>query len=161
MRRLIDNDYLTMFSRLLIGVVFIYASIYKIADPTSFAKSIWYYHLVPGSLINLVALILPWLELLCGLALIFGVFYRGAVVWLNILTVVFIAALISTIARGLDIDCGCFKAGQTATGPAWKSLWFDVGLLVFTLQMLFSRSRRWMLAGGRVLVQNLRSNEDY
>jgi hypothetical protein len=87
LQRLIDNDFLTMISRLFIGVVLIYASFYKIIDPGAFARSIWFYHLVPGNLINLMALILPWLELLCGLALIFGIYYRGAVIWVNILTV--------------------------------------------------------------------------
>lgn len=149
MRRIIDNDYVTMFSRLLVGVVFIVASLYKIADSGAFAKSIWYYHLVPGHYINLIAIVLPWLEIFCGVALILGIFYRGSVLWTNVLTIVFIAALASTIARNLSIDCGCFKAGSTATGPAWKSLWFDVVLLAFTLQLAFSRSRRWLLMARR------------
>ena len=145
MRQLIDNDYLTMISRLFIGLVFIYASFYKIIEPATFAKAIWFYHMVPGSLINLMALILPWLELLCGLGLILGIFYRGSVIWVNIMLLVFVIALASTIQRGLDIDCGCFKAGQSATGPAWQALWSDVLFIAFGLQMLLSRSRRWML----------------
>ena len=64
MRRMIDNDYLTMAVRVVVGVVFVSASVYKIIDPGSFARSIWYYHLMPGSLINLIALVLPWVELL-------------------------------------------------------------------------------------------------
>jgi putative oxidoreductase len=144
-RRLINNDLLTLCLRLLVGVVFIYASLYKILDPGAFAKSIWYYHLVPGDLINLIALVLPWIELLCGLCLILGLFYHGAVVWANVLTLTFIFALSTTIVRGIDIDCGCFKAAKVATESAWQALWFDIVLLVFTLQLLFSRSRRWML----------------
>lgn len=139
-----------MCMRLLVGVVFIYASLYKIIDPGDFAKSIWYYHLVPGDLINLMALILPWIELLCGICLILGVFYHGAVVWVNVLIVTFIFALSTTIVRGIDIDCGCFKAAKVATESAWKALWFDVILLLFTLQLLFSRSQRWMLFSGRM-----------
>ena len=144
MRRLIDNDYLTVISRLLIGGMFIYASFYKVIEPASFARSILYYHMVPGSLVNLMALVLPWLELLIGVGLIAGISYRGSVWWANIMLVVFIAALISTIARNLDIDCGCFKAGEKATGQAWSSLWFDVVAIVFSVQLLFSRSQRWM-----------------
>jgi hypothetical protein len=138
-----------MVSRLLIGGMFIIASFYKIIEPASFAKSIIYYHIVPTELINLMALFLPWLELLIGVALIVGITYRGAVWWSNILLVVFIAALISTIARNLDIDCGCFKAGHQATGPAWDSLIFDIVAMVFALQLLFSRSNRWMLRGSK------------
>jgi len=144
-RRVIDNDLLTLASRLIVGITLIYASYYKIVEPADFAKSIWYYHLVPGSLINLMALILPWLEMLCGLALILGVWYRGAALWANLLLLLFIAALASTIARGLSIDCGCFKAGKSATGPAWDALWFDVVAVFFALQLWFSKSTRWML----------------
>lgn len=143
--RLIDNDYLTMLSRLLVGGMLIYASFYKIVEPISFAKSIWYYHLVPGSLINLMALVLPWLELLCGLGLILGVFYTGARIWTVAMMLVFIVALGSAIVRGLDIDCGCFKAAEGATGSAWRSLVFDLAAMLFVVQLLVSRSRRWML----------------
>jgi putative oxidoreductase len=145
-RRVVDSDYLTLLFRLVVGVTFIYASYYKIVAPGDFARSIWYYHMVPGSLINLMALVLPWLELLCGLAVIFGVCYRGAVVLANLMVVVFIAALASSIARGLSIDCGCFRAAREATESAWNSLLFDVGLIVLTLQLLLSRSRRWQLS---------------
>lgn len=143
--RIVHNDYLTMLSRLVIGVMLIYASFYKIIEPASFAKSIWYYHLVPGYLINLIAIILPWLELFCGLALILGIFYEGAKVWSAIMMVVFIIALASTIVRGIDIDCGCFKASQGATGSAWKSLIFDLFAMLFIIQMMISKSKRWQV----------------
>ena len=149
MRRIIDHDLLTLGVRLAVGVTFIYASFYKIIDPGAFAKSIWYYHIVPGDLINLLALILPWIELLCGLFLILGILYRGAVVWANVLVVTFILALSWTIVNGIDIDCGCFKVGKTATRAAWDALWFDVVLLVLSLQLLVSRSRRWMVTSSR------------
>ena len=145
MRRIIDNDYLTLLSRLAIGGMYIVASYYKIVEPASFAKSIWQYHMVPGELINLMALTLPWVELIVGVAIIIGWTYRGAVLWANLLLVIFIAALASTIARGIDIDCGCFKAGQTATGPAWNSLWFDVVAILFSLELWVSKSVRWRL----------------
>ncbi len=146
MRRLIDNDYLTLLSRLLVGGMFIYASFYKIIEPAAFAKSIWFYHLVPGKMINIMALVLPWLEMICGLAVIIGFWYRGAAFWANILLLVFVAALASTIVRGISIECGCFRAAESATHSAWSSLWFDLGALVFSLQLVVSRSRRWMLS---------------
>jgi len=146
MRRVIDNDFLTVVTRLAVGAIFIYASLYKIKDPGAFAKSIWYYHLIPGDLLNFMALILPWVELLCGLALIAGVLYHGAVVLVNIMTVIFIFALSTAIARGIDIDCGCFKAAQAASDSVWKALLFDLILVLFTLGLLFSRSKRWRLS---------------
>ena len=146
MQRIIDNDYLTLILRLVVGFAFIYASLYKIIDPDSFARSIYYYHIVPGSLINLMALILPWLELISGLCLILGVAYRGSVVLINAMVVMFIVALASSIYRGLNVECGCFKAAEEATSAAWESLWFDLLLLACTVQLLLSRSRRWMIS---------------
>lgn len=143
--RIVHNDYLTMLSRLVIGIMLIYASFYKIIEPASFAKAIWYYHLVPGNLINLMALILPWLELICGLGLILGIFYQGAKVWTALMMVMFMIALASTIVRGIDIDCGCFKASQGATGSAWNSLIFDMVAMLFVIQMMISKSRRWLI----------------
>lgn len=144
MRRIIDNDFLTMASRLIVGGIFIYAAIYKIADPLAFANAIWNYHLAPGSLINLSALVLPWVEMLVGLGLILGLFYRGSALLVNGMTVMFMIALAFAVARGLDIDCGCFKSGEAGTGSAKDALIRDVGLLALTLQIWFSRSRKWM-----------------
>lgn len=149
MRRIIDNDLLSMISRLTIGGIFIYASHYKIVEPGSFARSIWYYHMVPVDLINLMAIGLPWFELLVGLGLIFGVLYRGSVLAANLMTLMFLIALGSAIMRGLSIDCGCFKAGAQATEAAWEAFYFDIGMAVLTIQLLFSRSTRWRLAKAR------------
>jgi uncharacterized membrane protein YphA (DoxX/SURF4 family) len=145
-RKLIDHDLLTLVSRLLIGGMFIFASFYKIIEPGLFAKSIWYYHLVPGNMINLMAIVLPWVELVVGIALIAGVAYRGAVLWANVMLVVFIVALVTTIARGISIDCGCFRAAESGTQSAWKATLFDVGAMCFSVQLWLSRSKRWMLA---------------
>lgn len=134
-----------MISRLFVGGVFVYASFYKIIEPATFAKSIWFYHLLPGSLINITALVMPWLELICGLALIFGIFYRGAVLWANLMLLLFIVALGSTVARGISVDCGCFKAAAATTDSAWNTIWWDLLYLFFAGQMWLSRSRRWQL----------------
>ena len=121
MRKLIDNDYLTLLVRLALGVVFIYASVYKILDPAQFAKSIWYYHILPGEMINISALILSWLELLCGVAIIVGAYYRGAILWLNLLLLVFMAAIASAMSRGISIDCGCWTVRTRGIGGITSS----------------------------------------
>jgi uncharacterized membrane protein YphA (DoxX/SURF4 family) len=143
-RKVIDNDLLTLVSRLIVGGMFIYAALYKIIEPGSFAKSIWYYHLIPGDLINLMAIVLPWLEIIAGVALIMGIFYRGAVLWVNLMMVVFIIALITTISRGINIDCGCFKAASSGTHSAWNALLFDLGAMILCVQLWLSKSERWM-----------------
>ncbi len=146
MRRIIDNDILTLLIRLTVGIIFIYASYYKIIDPQSFAKSIWFYHLVPGKLINIIAIVLPWVELMAGVGLILGVYYKGSVALVNLMTLFFVVALLLSIIRGVSIDCGCFKAAVVTTESAWETLKFDIGLIILTIYLYISRSKNWMLS---------------
>jgi hypothetical protein len=110
--------------------IFIYASIDKIVHPAAFARGVYNYQLLPDGLINLTALVLPWLELFLGICLLAGIWLPGAVLAVNVLLIVFLAALLANLARGLDVDCGCFSTGSD--GPAMPAGWYllrDVGFL--------------------------------
>src|ERR1700730_10948620 len=93
---------------LIIGVVFIYAGAIKALDPIRFAGDIDNYKMLPWAIGVRLAFYLPWLEMLCGLALSLGFFYRGGLLLLTALTFIFIASSIIAKVRGLDITCGCF-----------------------------------------------------
>jgi len=93
---------------LLAGAVFVYAGIVKVDDPTQFALDISNYQIIPWSIGVRLAFYLPWLEIICGLALIFRRLYDGALLIALALIVVFIGVTISAKARGIDISCGCF-----------------------------------------------------
>ena len=93
---------------LIIGGIFIYAGAIKIFDPAGFANDIDNYKILPWPLTVRLAFYLPWLEILCGLAVILGVLYRGGLLILTMLTSIFISASVIAKARGLDITCGCF-----------------------------------------------------
>jgi uncharacterized membrane protein YphA (DoxX/SURF4 family) len=149
LRRIIDNDFLTLLIRVFLGGLFVYASFYKIIHPGDFAKSIWYYHMVPGAFINFIALIMPWWELIAGLCLIFGILYRGAVWSIFIMLVIFAVALLSAWMRGLDIQCGCFKAATGAGDEALNTLLRDLGMIVLVLWLLASKSRGFRLIPAR------------
>ena len=95
--------------RVILGILFIYASYDKILDPASFSQNIHNYHITPISVENLAALIIPWLELIIGVFLIFGLFLEGTTSILIALLVFFIFILSQAIFRGIDVHCGCFK----------------------------------------------------
>jgi len=100
-------------ARLAFGLLFVYSGAEKMADPATFAEVIFNYRMLPGTLVYAVALFLPALEVVCGLALCAGAMARGAAVILNALMVVFLLGLGQALARGLDVTCGCFGgAGQ-------------------------------------------------
>jgi uncharacterized membrane protein YphA (DoxX/SURF4 family) len=119
--------------------VFIYASLDKIAAPAYFAGTIQNYQLLPDSLINIVAIILPWLELICGILLLAGIWHRSAALIISFLMIAFIVAITSVIIRGLDIECGCFGSDTSAN---WARIVEDIFFLTFSLQIVFyPRSR--------------------
>jgi uncharacterized membrane protein YphA (DoxX/SURF4 family) len=116
-------------ARLILAGVFIYASVDKIAHPAAFAKDVYNYQILPDTFINLTALVLPWLELFLGLCLLAGIWLPGAVLAVNGLLVVFLAALVFNLARGLDINCGCFSTGSEA--PAMSTTYYLIRDAVF------------------------------
>ncbi len=105
-----DKIDISLLPRILLGIIFIYASYYKIIDPISFSKNIHNYHLVPIWTENLAALIIPWLELIIGINLIFGVFIEGSRIIIISLLIFFIFILSQAAIRGIDVHCGCFQA---------------------------------------------------
>src|SRR5258706_11092116 len=111
---LLSNKYLLLAARCVLGLVFVFASIEKIALPEAFAISVEAYRILPFPVINVFALLVPWLELLCGLFLMAGHHLRGSSLVASILLAGFTLAILSAMARGLTIDCGCFgSAYQT------------------------------------------------
>ena len=133
----------TLAARVVLGLVFIAAALPKIADPPGFAKAIWAYQLVPAAALNPLALVLPWLELLCGLALVAGVWVRPAVLWVGTLLLTFSLALAINLARHRPVDCGCFGSAapkteaQRLTDMRWVLL-RDAGLLLLAAQVLLA-----------------------
>src|ERR1700736_723451 len=92
----------------IVGGIFIYAGVIKVLDPIQFGIDIDNYKILPWFISVRLAFYLPWLEIFCGLALIFRFLYRGGLSILTALTSVFIIATIAAKARGRDIACGCF-----------------------------------------------------
>nr|HPQ45334.1 MauE/DoxX family redox-associated membrane protein [Syntrophales bacterium] len=67
-------------ARWILGIVFVYASIHKILYPAAFAKAVYLYQILPDWLVNLAALVLPWLELFLSVSLILRLWMPGTVV---------------------------------------------------------------------------------
>lgn len=145
MRKILSNDWLTLACRLFFGAVFIYASLDKIAHPDQFARIVFNYHLVPGSLINLMALILPMSEFIAGTFVILGIFYRGARAYLIILLSIFMIAIVINVFRGVNLECGCFTVSSHAKSAGLMLILRDFLYGIPGLVVLFSRSRRWLM----------------
>jgi putative oxidoreductase len=127
--------------RVAIAVLFLFAAISKLIDPSSFAQQIANYQLTPWLASAMFSVFLPALELCVGISLLLGRWESGALVWVAILLTIFSGALLSAIVRGLSIDCGCFGRSIENTGTLWPLI-RNVALLAITGFLWFSRNKK-------------------
>jgi uncharacterized membrane protein YphA (DoxX/SURF4 family) len=144
-----------LFVRLVLGGLFFYMGVNKIVGSVAFLKQVNLYEMLPVDppyYLNATAIVLPWMEVLCGTALILGVWIRGGATQIAIMLcaftpAIFLRALAIHNADGIpfldiEFDCGC------GGGPViiWKKLLSNSGLLLLALFALFSQSRRLTIA---------------
>ena len=122
---------------LIVGGVFIYAGVLKVLDPAQFGIDIDNYKALPWFISVRLAFFLPWLEILCGVALIFRFLYRGGLSILTALTLVFIGATIAAKARGLDITCGCF-GHASQHWSFWQHMAVNLAILISLVALLLA-----------------------
>ena len=147
MKRFLTSPWLTIRVQLALGAIFVIAAWPKIADPPSFAHMIYNYRLVPGSLVNLSALVMPWIEMLAGLALILGIWRTAARNVIAALLVIFIVAISINLSRDNAIDCGCFNVSDR--GKSHEQRLFDMkvdvardfGMLLMVGQLWYAAKR--------------------
>ncbi|HPQ44992.1 MAG TPA: MauE/DoxX family redox-associated membrane protein, partial [Syntrophales bacterium] len=104
--------------------------------PAAFAKAVYLYQILPDWLVNLAALVLPWLELFLGVFLIIGLWMPGTVIISSGLFLIFMSALSYNMARGLDISCGCFSSSPTADPANILTALRDGMFLIVSLYLL-------------------------
>jgi len=146
------NDYLVLALRLILAAVFIYAALQKIGKPLAFADEIRMYRILDlGPLLYIMAIVLPWIELFCGLSLLTGLLMRGSALILFVFNAVFLVAVSIRTAgimgdegigfMSVYFDCGC---GFGAT-HAWKKLIEDTAFFLFSLVILLEPEYRFVL----------------
>jgi len=129
--------------RIYLGGVFVQASLHKIANPGAFALDVATYDILPLSLVNAMAIVLPWIEIVAGGLLIVGLFARPAAWLTSAMMLVFLAALLVALHGGLDISCGCFASSSMTADD----------LISFQTVL---RDFAWLLIGVYVLIFDTR-----
>jgi uncharacterized membrane protein YphA (DoxX/SURF4 family) len=143
----LSSPWLTVRVQIALGIFFAVAALPKLVDPPSFAHMIYNYRLVPGTFVNVFALVMPWFELLAGLALILGIWSRTSAALVGALLVVFIVAISLNLARDNAIDCGCFDvtAANKSVDERLTDMRLvvlrDVGMLIMVAQILWAKGR--------------------
>ncbi len=136
----------------IIGGIFIYAGVLKVAAPVAFARDISNFHILPWGVGVRLAFYLPWLEIISGGALLVTALRAGATAILTGLTVVFIGATIAARLRGIDVNCGCFGAASKDLSFGWHlALDFAVlGALILLWSCQPAATRDWRVVTSRV-----------
>ncbi len=114
----------------ILGLVFLLAAYPKLQDQEAFALAVANYQILPDSLVHIASQTLIYVELLCGLCLIFDILTRGAALLISLLLCIFLSAMLYNLARGLDVSCGCFNTLSENQPVFWLSLARDILLLL-------------------------------
>ena len=142
------NPWIRLAARLILGSIFIYASYHKILAPDEFAQIVYGYDLFPSGTINLIAIIVPFVELVSGIALVMGIYTRPAAIIIIGMLLAFVIAISINIIRGHEFNCGCFSSdAATSANSAWQTLGRDMlflllGIHVFTYGKKNGSTRR-------------------
>lgn len=136
------NRWLHLVLALALGGIFLYAAHDKVLDPRPLVTIIWGYRLIPPQLTNLIAIYLPWMELIIGLGLVTGIARRAAAGWATVLLVFFTTALVINAVRGIDVACGCFSTSAQDVQNAWLLALRDLPMLAAAAVLTFFPPRR-------------------
>jgi uncharacterized membrane protein YphA (DoxX/SURF4 family) len=155
----LSHPWLTVRVQIALGLFFVIAALPKIVDPPSFAHMIYNYRIVPAALLNVMALTMPWLELLAGLALVFGIWRGTSRTIIAAMLFAFIIAISINLARGNAIDCGCFDV--SAAGKTREERLADMKfVIVRDIGMLLMAAQLWYASRQELKDRHVRDADD-
>lgn len=129
-------------ARVYLAAIFLLACVHKIADPRAFALDVATYQILPLSLVNAVAIVLPFVELVAAVLLLAGVRVRAGALLVAAMMAVFLAALTVALGRGQEMSCGCFASQGAVEDPiSWKTVVRDICWLALALYVLVFDAR--------------------
>jgi len=135
LKQVFTSKYLAFVLRVYVGVIFIVAAMSKLPYPAEFVEALAAYRIMPYWSVNMVAVVLPWVELICGLFLIIGFMTRAVASIIGAMLVTFIIAITINLVRGTPISCGCFDS--VGAELSWFYVLRDTIWLVLTFQIIF------------------------
>ena len=134
-KQIITSEYLSLVLRVYIGSIFITAAMAKLPYPAEFVEALAAYLIAPYVFVNFAAVVMPWVELICGLFLIMGLMTRATASIIALMLGAFTVAVIINLFRGTPISCGCFDT--VGEEISWWTIARDVSWVLLTLQIFF------------------------
>ncbi|MEW6456973.1 MAG: MauE/DoxX family redox-associated membrane protein [Acidobacteriota bacterium] len=135
----ISNKYILTGIRLLLGGLFLYAGLFKINHQEEFLSAIINYGIISNHqfMINLLSIILPWIEITSGVFLLAGIWKKSNALIVFVLLLIFSSAVLMAIKKGLSVDCGCFGFGVKV---GWGVFLRNILLLFLSFEILINES---------------------
>ncbi|MBN2140328.1 MAG: DoxX family membrane protein [Desulfovibrionaceae bacterium] len=146
--RLLTNRHLALAFRLYLGAIFIYASSYKINFAGEFAETIAGYQLIPWFAVNIAAVVMPWIELVCGVLLLAGVRVKSVSTVLITLLSFFTLAISWALIQDLPIGCGCFHTIEDPIDTLTllrEMAWLGMAVHVYFFDSTFQLERKFFI----------------
>ena len=146
----VNNRYVTLAFRLIVAALFLVSSYGKLVNIERYSvDAIYNFGILPVEPINIArffGLVMPYIELLCALGVLFGVLTRLSAFGIGLMSVAFFIAKAIVLAQGRSIECGCF--GAVVDTLASVTIFMDIPMLLLVVVVMFSSSRHWAAIGG-------------
>ena len=136
------RERLVLLGRVLLGSLFLYAAIQKLADPSGFAEAIDGYRLIPSDWSGWFAVLVPSTEVVLGIALVSGYGSRAGGLLAGLMLAAFSVAIAQALGRGINIECGCFGSSAPANAD-YLALVRNVALITIAVIITLSPEVRW------------------
>ncbi|MBC8253517.1 MAG: DoxX family membrane protein [Ardenticatenia bacterium] len=146
----VNNRYVTFAFRLILAAIFLLSSYGKLVDIERYSvDAVYNFGILPVEPVNVArffGLVMPFIELLCGLGLLFGVLTRLSALGVALMSLAFFIAKAMVLSQGRSINCGCF--GAVIDTLASVTIFMDIPMMLLAMVVLFSSSRHWAAIGG-------------
>ncbi len=141
----------SFFFRVIMGGIFLVSGLAKISDPYRFILTMREFRLFPEVIVPFTAVYLPWLEFVVGLFILLGLMHRSSALILLCLNMIFTAAIVSVMVRGIDVDCGCFGLLADMLGMPdmadYKAVVRNIVFILMNVQIMTARKSALSLEG--------------
>jgi len=147
-KSLTENGYVVLIFRLIMAAMFLISSYGKLVDIERYSvDAVYNFGILPMVLARPFGLVMPFIEGLCGLGLLFGVLTRLAALGIGLMSVAFFIAKAIVLSQGRSINCGCF--GAVIDTLASVTIFMDIPMMFFALVVVMAplKTRHWAALG--------------
>ncbi len=143
-----ENRFVILVFRFILAGFFLVSSYGKLVDIERYSvDAVYNFGILPMVLARPFGLVMPFIEGLCGLGLLFGVLTRLSALGIGLMSLSFFIAKAIVLSQGRSLECGCF--GAVIDTLASVTIFMDLPMVAMALVILFapSKSRYWTSVG--------------